>query len=257
MPVHFEIYAPDGTLQLSTETRPVGRHKEYIDWKDTSGGRQGGPYIIDPENKVQISQRDFRSFGYPRIGLKDGYMHFMQLNDGAVISFSPDYGSCIGPQADAGRVLMADMREYNPTPMPNERLQVFSPTGQMVWGSESLIHSIQLIDWTTLYFGDHTYRTVPPLFFEIPSGIDPRKVFYLVNMRNAMFYPPTETPEGVMQYPLLYLRRRGNRIYVLPDFFIYFNTFTRYLTQDFNSKLSDATASTELNVLIMYVPGAA
>ncbi|WP_038345622.1 hypothetical protein [Acinetobacter sp. A47] len=254
MPVHFDIYAPDGSLQLSTETKPIGRHKEYIEWFDGSNGAQYGTYIIDPENKQLIDQRHNRAFGYPRVTMKDGYMYFMQLADGAVVSFSPDYGTCMGIRQHSGRVLMADVREYNPIPQPNEHLQVFNQQGQMVWGSESLAQSIQLIDWHTIWFGDHTYHGVPQLFFDVPHDLDMNKVFFYVSMNNAMFGPQATDSVGVTQFPLLYLRRRGHRIFLLPDFYTYFNTMTRYLTQNFNAKLSSAAGGDSFQVLVMYVP---
>ncbi|ENW92738.1 hypothetical protein [Acinetobacter dispersus] len=254
MTVHFEIYAPDGSLQLSTETKPIGRHKEYIEWIDHSNGAQIGPYIIDPENKQRLNPRHHRGFGYPRLTMKDGFMYFMQLNDGAIVSFSPDFGSCVGVEPNPGRILMADVREFIPTPQHNEHLQVFNQHGQMVWGSESLAHSIQLIDWHTIWFGDHNYHGVPQLFFDVPHGVDINRVFFYVSMDNAMFGPRAQSTEGVTQFPLLYMRRRGNRIFLLPDFYTYFNTYTRYNTEDFNSKISYAAGGSTFQVLVMYVP---
>ncbi|ENU92112.1 hypothetical protein F971_01999 [Acinetobacter vivianii] len=254
MSLHADIYAPDGSLQLSTETKPIGRHKEYIFWGTESEGAPRGSYIIDPENKFWLNPQHFRSYSYPPIPSKEGYMYFMQLYDGVVVSFSPDYGTCIGPHQHGGRVLLADVREYNPTPQPNEHLQVFNQNGSMVWGSESLANSIQLIDWHTIWFGDHSYRSVPPLFFDVPHDVDMNRVFFSVQIRNALFSPQATDSVGVTQFPLLYIRRRGHRIYILPDFYTYFNTYTRYLSENWDAKLSTAVDNTELQALVMYVP---
>ncbi|WP_228129295.1 hypothetical protein [Acinetobacter colistiniresistens] len=210
--------------------------------------------MIDPENKQRLSQRDYRAYSYPRLTMKEGFMYFMQLNDGAIVSFSPDFGTCLGIQPHAGRILLADVREYNPVPLPNEHIQVFNQKGQMVWGSESLAQSIQLIDWHTIYFGDHDYYTVPQLFFDVPQNVDMNKVFFYVSMNNAMFGPRATDSVGVTQFPLLYMRRRGNRIFLLPDFYTYFNSYERYNTEDFKSKITYAAGGTDFQVLVMYVP---
>ncbi|MDC5355691.1 hypothetical protein OHW66_14335 [Acinetobacter baumannii] len=253
MGVVFEVYAPDGTLQLNTETKPIGRSITAHDW-DPIKSSDYREYFINPKTKERVGVRDGPTYSYLRFSVQDGHMYFLQLNDGAMVCMSPNTGGSFGFTENPGKLVFVDMREFIPTPKEFEHLQVFNTKGQMVWGSESLASSVQLIEWKEISIEGKTYRTVPQLFFDIPDGVDPNKVFFFPVMPAAQAMPNEAAPGAPQTYHLIYFYRRGNRVYMLPDYYMSIYPYEARLTENMDAQVSDAVGGTTLQILVMYIP---
>ena len=251
MPVAFEVYAPDGTLQLSTATKPIGRDNK-VKLLTSPTFSTWGQYYVDPQTLKQTFFPQVRN--YSDYDLPDNHMYFLQLNDGASMITSPTLMTAVGLLETVGKVLLSDMREFNPVPQVGEHLQVFDATGKMLWGSESLASSVQLIKQVDIPLGTMTYATQTPLYFDLPAGVDLGKVFFYPIIPNVTPYPNEPSPDSISQWHLLYFKRVGNRVYILPDFYIYFMEDMYFSRDGRTTKLVDCVGSPNLSIWIVYIP---
>lgn len=260
MPVNLEILGPTGALQLGLDSRPIGSSFGVTELLQS--GWDNHPYPKqDPETNTRLAP-------WPRAKLPffpttDKNLTLFQLNDGKFIVYDVGYRGIVGyapisqPGVSFGKLLQVGIEKFYPTPKAGDHLQVYDPSGNLLWSADSLKNSLQFI-YKASFNVQYRYSDAPIMYYDISPALPIGQVFFtpvLPKCRLGGYFPqiwnPTKNAWESINNIMVNMKRVGRRIY----FTIEDTTMeTNYDSVTQNEFLSDVLGGTHLEVVFFYVP---
>lgn len=220
MPAGFEVYAPDGSLQLSTTTKVIANDINFATFTSVdraSATTYGG--AINPATFAYLPWYHYTSKiqGYNA----DTDMVALRPLENKTMILSSDGGVMAAAATDVfdtfGKLATIPV-EYSPPTVGagDDKLVVYDQLGNPVWSIDEFIKSPQVIDFVHIEFAQGVPLTgSSPIFFEVPASIDISKVFVIPLPHFVRSWDRAQT-EGEFTLYMVAVTRVGRRFYVWP-----------------------------------------
>lgn len=266
MTAGFEIYAPDGSLQLSNDTRIIANTSDFRNYQTSlkfDYAEYGSYLFCDPQTKELL--RYEYSMANELTGSLSTHLMCLKPNDGTVMLFS-SYGYCYVYSNSAlangtvvGKVAYVPIKYQAPTfTEGNKLLTVYDTQGNTVWNLPDFLKSPQIIDFLNLPITSGlTTANHPAISYTLPGDINIDKVFFMLIPPNTTSWDRSITNVDRTLYNTV-IKRVGRTFYFLPVMFINSSGYAVSSCDSYNRTrtiLSDF-AGNSLEVAVVYIANA-
>lgn len=263
MTAGFEVYAPDGSLQLSSSTKIVANDILFSTFTSLNNTAEYAPTggTINPATFAYLPWYHYTPIiqGYnsdtDMLALSPLESKTMVLtSNGGVMAASAT------SQSDTFGKLAAIPVEYIPPSVDagDSNLIMFDQAGIPVWSIEEFVKSPQVLDFAHLAFAQGVPLTSSsPIYYEIPDGIDISKV-YVVPLPLFVYSWDRAQTEGAFSLSMVSVTRVGRRIYVWPSEMQGYmqDTMSSVDNDNRGSYITSQRFGTGVDVLITYIHSA-
>lgn len=262
MAIDFTIFAEDGSVSLSLDTKPIGTEYEPInmttDQKNNSGGYQDWTFI-DPETKIKSSKNCWVT---SKPVVEDGKCTAYRLVDGIAIAFNevtlnaPSRLGYHDPNKSlVGIQAMIDMTSYKPQKVDGDFLEVFDEGGELIWSISSLAKSVQLVSKKEFEIKPTDTYANATYSMDIPENVDLTKLFVCPIM-NGLPYVGQGGAGGIFSARYIIAKLVGRKIYFTITWHVWFNTMVENSCDNVNNKIKDTAQMSRFSVALFYLPSA-
>lgn len=222
MAAGFQVFAPDGSLQLDNTTKIIANPTTFGNYVITSTADYiyaGGGGCLDCSTYAYL-----RCSNYATMPSYDIDQHLIAFRPAEGRTFSVDnfcdvFGFSTKEEkgANFGKYALIPV-EYQPpnATADDDLLVVFDEVGQPVWSIEDFVKSPQVVEFANISIPSGVKMlSMSPLYYEVPAGIDMNKVFVIPLPRIAYSWDQAQT-EGMYTTSNVAVTRVGRRFYVMP-----------------------------------------
>lgn len=265
MAAGFQVYAPDGSLQLDNTTKIIANTAAFRDfvitstydlrWRDSQGGSLNCHtyeyyrvcnYNTDPiynpdRHLIAFRPAEGRTLAIDNFNSMTGFSNIEEVG------------------ANFGKYALIPVEYQPPVANANDNLLVvFDEAGKPVWSLEEFVKSPQVIAFTTITFPSGVKMlNMPPKYFEVPEGINMDKVFVLPLPSVPSVWDQTQT-EGMFVSSDVAVTRVGRRFYIMPYEVMAYMGY-RMSSVDLSNRndyVPHTTFNTGVDLLVVYIANA-
>lgn len=221
MAAGFQVFAPDGSLQLDNTTKIIANSNTFGDYviTDTRDYRwTTGGGCLDCSTYAYLHIGNYTNISYN----VDKYLFAFRPAEGRTISVD-NYTGVSGFStkeemgANYGKYALIPIEYQPPNANANDNfLVVFDDAGNPVWSIEDFVKSPQVIEFANIAIPEGVKMlNMDPLYYEVPAGINMDKVFVIPLPQFPYSWDQTQT-EGLYWSYDVAVTRVGRRFYVMP-----------------------------------------
>lgn len=262
MAAGFQVFAPDGTLQLDNTTKIIANPTTFGDYVITSTvAYAGGGGCLDCSTYAYLSCSNYATM--PSYDI-DQHLIAFRPAEGRTISVDnfcnvKGFSTMVETGANFGKYALIPV-EYQP---PNANaddnlLVVFDEAGKPVWSIEDFVKSPQVVEFANISIPSGVgMLSMSPLYYEVPLGININKVFVIPLPQIVYSWNQAQT-EGMYSSSNVAVTRIGRRFYIMPyEVTSYMNTTISSVDPNNRSAYVPSTRfPTGVDLLVVYIANA-